>query len=56
MLMILLLSILFFSFAVIKRAWVFNPDDRPSFSELLPELENLQESSHYLVESLLFLM
>uniref|UniRef100_A0A158R4X9 receptor protein-tyrosine kinase n=1 Tax=Syphacia muris TaxID=451379 RepID=A0A158R4X9_9BILA len=37
-------------FAIIRKTWLFDPGKRPSFADLLPELENLQESSHYLDE------
>ena len=43
---------LFFSFQILQQTWTIDPEKRPTFAELLPELENLQGSALYQVSSL----
>lgn len=34
-------------FEIVKRAWIYDSDERPSFADLLPELEALRGNPAY---------
>ena len=43
------LYILKFSFEIVQKAWVANPEHRPTFADLLPYLEALRGRPEYQV-------
>jgi hypothetical protein len=44
-------SFLLFSFSIISSAWILDPEKRPRFADILPDLESLRGRADFQVIS-----
>ena len=49
MLNVVMMSIILYSFSIMVKCWTLNPEDRPSFRELISDIDKmLQRAAGYL--------